>query len=63
MIEEWFSPDAARYFSLFALLACLQPLAERGNAIMRRLLELAEGAGCKETWLGTEEDNDAAATR
>lgn len=35
MIEEWFSADAARYFSLlalFALLACLQPLAERGKA-------------------------------
>lgn len=31
-----------------------------GKAIMRRLLELAEEAGCRETWLGTEEDNDAA---
>lgn len=31
-----------------------------GKAIMRRLLDMAEEAGCTEVWLGTEEDNDAA---
>ena len=31
-----------------------------GKAIMRKLLELAEEAGCNEVWLGTEEDNHAA---
>lgn len=35
MIEQWFSPDVARYFSflsLLALLAYFQPLAEQGKA-------------------------------
>lgn len=35
MVEQWFSPDVARYFSLlalFALLACYQPLINRGAA-------------------------------
>jgi ribosomal protein S18 acetylase RimI-like enzyme len=31
-----------------------------GKAIMRRLLELAEEAGCTEVWLGAEADNQAA---
>ena len=31
-----------------------------GKAIMRKLIDLAEEAGCNEVWLGTEEDNLAA---
>jgi ribosomal protein S18 acetylase RimI-like enzyme len=31
-----------------------------GKAIMRKLIELAQEAGCAEVWLGTEEDNHAA---
>lgn len=31
-----------------------------GTAIMRKLLEIADEADCKELWLGTEIDNDAA---
>ncbi len=31
-----------------------------GKAIMRKLIELAEEAGCEEVWLGTEVDNRAA---
>ena len=31
-----------------------------GKAIMQRLIELAEQAGCEELWLGTEVDNAAA---
>ena len=31
-----------------------------GKAIMRKLIDLAEEAGCNEVWLGTEKDNLAA---
>jgi len=31
-----------------------------GQAIMRKLIELAQVAGCKEVWLGAEQDNHAA---
>jgi ribosomal protein S18 acetylase RimI-like enzyme len=31
-----------------------------GKAIMRKLIEFAEAAGCEEVWLGTEVDNHAA---
>jgi len=31
-----------------------------GTAIMQKLLEHAENAGCEEVWLGTEVDNTAA---
>lgn len=31
-----------------------------GKAMMRKLIELADEAGCEEVWLGTEEDNHAA---
>ncbi|MBP7686301.1 MAG: GNAT family N-acetyltransferase [Thermoflexales bacterium] len=31
-----------------------------GKAIMRKLIELAQEAGCKEVWLGAEQDNHAA---
>ncbi len=31
-----------------------------GKAIMHKLIELAQEAGCREVWLGTEADNDAA---
>ena len=31
-----------------------------GRAIMEKLLEIAEEAGCEEVWLGTEIDNDPA---
>lgn len=31
-----------------------------GKAIMQKLIELAEQAGCEELWLGTEVDNAAA---
>lgn len=31
-----------------------------GKALMRKLIEIAQGAGCTEVWLGTEVDNRAA---
>lgn len=31
-----------------------------GKAIMRKLIEFADEAGCEEVWLGTESDNQAA---
>lgn len=31
-----------------------------GKAIMRKLIAIAEDAGCEEVWLGTEADNQAA---
>jgi len=31
-----------------------------GKRLMRKLLEIAEDAGCEELWLGTEVDNDPA---